>query len=72
MTFLMVKEQGTRLFFFAWSPDDAPVRNKMLCASSKDSLRRSLTGVAAEIQGTDYSEITFDVVLQRFAGKQTT
>ncbi|CAZ84875.1 unnamed protein product [Tuber melanosporum] len=73
-TYDLPNGEGTRnkIVFFAWSPDDAPVRNKMLCASSKDSLRRSLTGVAAEIQGTDYSEITFDVVLQRFAGKQTT
>ncbi|KAG0636923.1 hypothetical protein HOY80DRAFT_311921, partial [Tuber brumale] len=73
-TYDLPNGEGTRnkIVFFAWSPDNAKVRNKMLCASSKDSLRRSLTGVAAEIQGTDYSEIAYDVVLQRFAGKQAT
>ena len=30
----------------------------MLYASSKDSLRRQLQGVAVEIQGTDPSEVT--------------
>jgi len=73
-TYDLPNGEGTRnkIVFFSWSPDDAPVRSKMLCASSKDSLRRSLTGVAAEIQGTDFAEIAYDVVLQRFAGKQTT
>jgi hypothetical protein len=32
----------------------------MLFASSKDALRRSLVGVAVEIQGTDYSEVAHE------------
>jgi len=73
-TYDLPNGEGTRnkILLITWSPDNAPVRNKMLCASSKDALRRSLTGVASEIQGTDYSEIAFEVVLERFAGKQTT
>ena len=43
------------------SPDEAPVRSKMLASSSKDALRRRLDGVAAEIQASDYSEITREV-----------
>lgn len=39
------------------SPDDAKIKNKMLYASSKDALRKTLVGIAAEIQGTDYSEV---------------
>lgn len=31
----------------------------MLYASSKDAIRRSLVGIANEIQGTDYSEIAY-------------
>lgn len=31
----------------------------MLYASSKDAIRRSLVGIAAEIQGTDHSEIAY-------------
>ena len=42
------------------SPDDAKIKAKMLFASSKDALRRSLVGIAAEIQGTDYSEVAYE------------
>jgi cofilin len=38
-------------------PDTARVRQKMLYASSKDAIRRSLVGIAIEIQGTDASEV---------------
>jgi cofilin len=55
-----------KICFYAWSPDDAPVRSKMIYASSKDALRRSLTGIQAEIQGTDYSEVSYETVLEKF------
>ena len=42
------------------SPDDSKVKQKMLFASSKDALRRSLVGIAAEIQGTDFSEVAYE------------
>jgi hypothetical protein len=32
----------------------------MLFASSRDALRRSLVGIAVEIQGTDYSEVSWE------------
>lgn len=41
----------------------------MVYASSKDALRRPLTGIHAEIQGTDFSEVSHEVVLSRFVGK---
>ncbi|KAL7280111.1 hypothetical protein ACG7TL_006527 [Trametes sanguinea] len=47
------------------SPDDSKVKQKMLFASSKDALRRSLVGIAAEIQGTDYSEVAHENVLDK-------
>ncbi|KAM0753573.1 hypothetical protein T439DRAFT_338594 [Meredithblackwellia eburnea MCA 4105] len=59
--------EGTRskLAFFAWSPDEAKIKTKMLYASSKDALRRSLVGIASEIQGTDHSEIAYTEVLDK-------
>lgn len=41
------------------SPDESKIKTKMLYASSKDALRRSLVGIAHEIQGTDHSEIAY-------------
>ncbi|CCE63502.1 hypothetical protein TPHA_0F00150 [Tetrapisispora phaffii CBS 4417] len=55
----------SKIIFFTWSPDTAPVRSKMVYASSKDALRRSLNGVAADIQGTDFSEVAYETVLDR-------
>ena len=46
------------------SPDDAKIKQKMLFASSRDALRRSLVGIATEIQGTDYSEVEHDTGAQ--------
>lgn len=54
-----------KIVFFTWAPDTAPIRAKMLCASSKDALRKSLNGVASEVQGTDFSEVSYESVLER-------
>ncbi|KAK9474594.1 uncharacterized protein V1510DRAFT_411450 [Dipodascopsis tothii] len=55
----------SKICFYAWSPDNAPVRSKMVYASSKDALRRSLNGIAVEIQGTDFSEVAYESVLDK-------
>ncbi|TFY52093.1 hypothetical protein EVJ58_g10203 [Rhodofomes roseus] len=54
-----------KITFFSWSPDDSKIKKKMLFASSKDALRRALVGIAAEIQGTDYSEVAYESVLDK-------
>ncbi|KAJ8472447.1 hypothetical protein ONZ51_g8504 [Trametes cubensis] len=62
------KEDGgkrSKITFYSWSPDDSKVKQKMLFASSKDALRRSLVGIAAEIQGTDFSEVAHESVLDK-------
>lgn len=57
--------QRNKLCFFSWSPDNAPIRAKMVHASSKDALRRSLDGIGVEIQGTDPTEVAYETVLDR-------
>ena len=42
------------------APDNAKIKQKMVYASSKDALRRSLVGVGTDIQGTDLSEVAYD------------
>ena len=42
-----------------------PAQAKMIYSSSKDALRRSLSGVHAEIQGTDPSEVALETVLEK-------
>jgi len=48
-----------------WSPDTAPIKSKMVYASSKDSIRRSFIGIGTEIQGTDYAEVSYETVLEK-------
>lgn len=55
----------SKIIFISWAPDDAPVRTKMVYASSKDALRRALNGVASEFQGTDLSEVAYDSVMDK-------
>ncbi|KAG2343843.1 actin depolymerizing factor [Suillus weaverae] len=57
--------QRNKLCFFSWSPDSAPIRAKMVHASSKDALRKSLDGISVEIQGTDLTEVAYETVLDR-------
>jgi len=54
-----------KIVFYSWAPDDAKIKAKMVFASSKDALRRSLVGIHVEIQGTEFSEIAHDVVLDK-------
>lgn len=55
----------SKICFFTWSPDTAPVKAKMVYASSKDALRRSLSGIHTEIQGTDQSEVALETILEK-------
>ncbi|KAK7747974.1 cofilin [Cytospora paraplurivora] len=54
-----------KLTFIAWSPDDAGIKAKMVYASSKDALKRALSGIAVEIQANDSDDIEFDSVLNK-------
>ncbi|KAJ7004043.1 hypothetical protein NC653_009050 [Populus alba x Populus x berolinensis] len=62
--------QKSKIFFVACtfgsrSPDASKIRSKMLYASSKDRFRRELDGVQVELQATDPSEISLDIVKER-------
>ncbi|CAE6458281.1 unnamed protein product [Rhizoctonia solani] len=61
------KDGGKRnkLTFISWSPDDAKIKQKMVYASSRDALRRSLDGIAAEIQATSSDEVAWESVLDK-------
>lgn len=55
----------SKITFIAWSPDDAGIQPKMVYASSKDALKRSLNGIAAEFQANDEDDIEYASVLHR-------
>nr|XP_016460006.1 PREDICTED: actin-depolymerizing factor 7-like [Nicotiana tabacum]AAL91666.1 pollen specific actin-depolymerizing factor 1 [Nicotiana tabacum] len=57
--------QKSKIFFIAWSPETSRVRMKMVYASSKDRFKRELDGIQVELQATDPSEMSFDIVKAR-------
>jgi len=57
--------QRNKITFLSWSPDDAKIKQKMLFASSRDALKRALTGIAIEVQGSDLSEVAYEIVFEK-------
>ncbi|KAK4802280.1 hypothetical protein SAY86_000483 [Trapa natans] len=57
--------QKSKIFFIAWAPDSSRVRSKMLYASSKDRFKRELDGIQVELQATDPSEMSMDIIKGR-------
>ncbi|KAH6955179.1 hypothetical protein DER45DRAFT_572263 [Fusarium avenaceum] len=53
-----------KITFIAWSPDDAGIQPKMIYASSKEALKRTLTGIAHEHQANDSDDIEYDTILK--------
>merc|ERR1719277_573918 len=49
--------ENKKLVFIFWCPEDCGVKDKMLYASSKDTIRKALTGVQVEIQANDMSDV---------------
>ena len=63
------KKATSELVFICYIPDTARVKSKVIYASSRDTLKKSLTGVPVEIVATDFSELDEDVVLEKLLRK---
>merc|ERR1719197_17019 len=63
--------QRNKLMFVVWAPDDAPIKEKMVYASSKDAIKKKLNGIAYEVQGTDFDEVEWDTVYNGISGGGT-
>ena len=56
----------SKLVFFAWSPEGAPMRAKMLYASTKATLVEALSGaVQVTLQATDSDDLDLKAVLPK-------
>ncbi|ORX50776.1 putative COF1-cofilin [Piromyces finnis] len=62
-----IPNEGMRdkILFYIWSPDNARIKDKMMFAASKEYIRKKLDGIFTEIQCTDLSETSHDVVLDK-------
>ncbi|MFJ5551850.1 actin-binding ADF family protein [Streptomyces sp. NPDC093225] len=57
--------QARKIVLFSWLPESAPIKAKMVFASTKAILKQALDGIAVEIQATDYSDLDADEVTAR-------
>ncbi|MCJ1353844.1 MAG: cofilin [Icmadophila ericetorum] len=54
-----------KITFISWSPDDGTlVFPRMTYASSKESLKNALSGIAAEVQANRDDEIEYETILK--------
>jgi cofilin len=60
-------ERGTfsKIVFINWAPDDAPVKTKMMYAATKDFFKGFLDGAGAELQASDFDEVSEEEVRAR-------
>ncbi|XP_006030778.2 cofilin-1-like [Alligator sinensis] len=45
------------LVFIFWAPENAPLKSKMIYASSKDAIKKKLTGIKHELQANSFEEV---------------
>merc|ERR1712061_924887 len=57
--------ETNKLILIMWNSDNAPVKSKMLYASSKDALKKKLTGIENEFQATEKSDFLLPEVAKK-------
>jgi len=67
-----LKDEGTRnkIGFISWVPDLAPLRVKMLYSSSKESLKKRLSGIHADIEAHGPEDLEYDDIVDSKLGKR--
>ena len=56
---------AVKTFADTWLMDRCPQQPKMMYSSSKDALKRSLNGIAADIQANDQDDIEHGEIVGR-------
>ena len=58
----------TEMVFITWAPEAAPVKRRMLMASSSDAIKKSLPGIKKYLQATCYDDLELSVLIERAKG----
>ncbi|XP_040266234.1 cofilin-1 [Bufo bufo] len=59
------------LVFLFWAPESAPLKSKMIYASSKDAIKKKLTGIKHEVQANNKADIKDRCALAEKLGGST-
>ncbi|CAC5376278.1 CFL [Mytilus coruscus] len=50
-------QKHSKIILVSWSPDDAPMKEKMIYASSKDAVKKKLQAIKIEVQANDLGDL---------------
>lgn len=66
-------ERGSlkKLVFVNWVPDNSYAKEKMMYSTTKEALKGSLDGIAAEMQATDVSDLDLDEMTEKIKAGMT-
>ena len=56
------------LIFISWVPEEAPIKRKMLAASSQGPFKNGLQGITKSIQAGSFPELEVIGVAEKFKG----
>merc|ERR1719198_2919996 len=59
---------ANKMMFISWSDDNAPIKKKMLYASSKLALKNSLAGLVDDFQATCKGDLILQELQQKAGG----
>ncbi|OQO03644.1 hypothetical protein B0A48_10309 [Cryoendolithus antarcticus] len=54
-----------KIMFLSWVPDEAGLYPRMMYSTSKEALKRSLNGIAVDIQANDADDIEHENIISR-------
>ncbi|OMP89322.1 Cofilin, partial [Diplodia seriata] len=54
-----------KITFLSWIPDNLAPWPKMVYSSSKDAIKRALTGIAIDIQANDEADIEYESIIEK-------
>ncbi|XP_065919274.1 uncharacterized protein [Dysidea avara] len=63
-SFPMTKDNRSikKIAFIFWCPDDSKIGDKMIYASSKDSIKKSFSGLSLEFQANDKADFDYNTL----------
>ena len=54
-----------KIIFVMWAPDRCKIKEKMLFASTKATIKQAFLGISAEVQATDANELSQEEVINK-------
>ena len=54
-----------KIIFYLWTPDGCKIKEKMLFASTKATIKQAFVGISTEIQATNHNELSKENAIEK-------